>query len=151
MAYFIDGNNLIGAIKKERVGKPEARYWLAYYIKKFQKKRRSKVVLFFDGPIDYDLLSISENIEIIFSVEKEADILIKERINKMRYRKDLFVISADNDLIYYARKKGAKIINPYRFFNYMLLFLENETEKPCEKLTEDEVKLWENLFRRKLK
>ena len=151
MAYFIDGNNLIGAIKREKVGKPEARYWLAYYIKKFQKKRRSKVVLFFDGPIDYDLLSISENIEIIFSVEREADLLIKERINKMRYRKDLFVITADRELVSYAKKKGAKIINPHRFFNYVLLFLENEVKKPDEKLTEDEIKLWENLFLRRRK
>ncbi len=151
MAYFIDGNNLIGALKKEKVGKPEARYWLVHYIREFQKKRRSKVVLFFDGPIDYDLLTDSKNIEIIFSVEREADTLIKERINKLKYRKDLFVITADNDLIFYAKRKGAKIIPPRKFFNYVLKYFNQDNEKPTKKLTKVEIKIWENIFRKKQK
>ncbi len=151
MAYFIDGNNLIGALKKEKVGKPEARYWLVYYIKEFQKKRRSKVVLFFDGPVDYDLMVESKNIEIIFSVEREADFLIKERINKLKYRKDLFVVTADNDLIYYARRKGAKIIPPRRFFKYVLKYFDKGEEKPAKKLTKVEIKIWEDIFRKRQK
>ncbi len=151
MAYFIDGNNLIGALKKEKVGKPEARYWLVYYIKEFQKKRRSKVVLFFDGPIDYDLMGESNNIEIIFSVEREADILIKERINKLKYRKDLFVVTADNDLIYYAKRKGAKIIPPRKFFKYVLKYFDKGREKPAKKLTKVEIKIWEDIFRKRQK
>jgi len=151
MAYFIDGNNLIGTLKKDKVGKPEARYWLVYYIKEFQKKRRSKVVLFFDGPIDYDLLKDTKNIEIIFSVEREADLLIKERINKLKYRKDLFVITADNELIYYAKRKGAKIIPPRKFFNYVLKYFNKNSEKPFKRLTKVEIKIWENMFKRKQK
>ncbi len=151
MAYFIDGNNLIGSIKKEKVGKPEARYWILHYINKFQKKRRSKVILFFDGPKDYDLINISGNIEVVFSVEREADLLIKEKIKRIRYRKDLFVITADNEIISYARRKGAKIIKPRRFYNYMIRFIKkgDENIKPEENLTEDEIKLWENLFKKK--
>ncbi len=151
MAYFIDGNNLIGAVKKEKVGKPEARYWILHYINRFQRKRRSKVILFFDGPKDYDLVNISGKVEVVFSVEREADLLIKEKIGKIRYRKDLFVITADNEIISYAKRKGAKIIKPRRFFNYMLRFINKgeENKKPEENLTKDEIILWENLFKKK--
>jgi len=151
MAYYIDGNNLIGSIKKKKVGTPEARYWLVHYIQKFQKLKASKIIIFFDGPIDYNLFEISGDVEIVFSSEKEADSLIKKRINSIRYRRDLIVVTRDNEIIYHAKRKRAKIIKPRKFFNEVIDTLEKieKNKKPKPELTTSDIKLWKNLFNKK--
>ncbi len=151
--YLIDGNNLIGAVKREYVGTPESRVWLIEVLREFQKKKRSKIVLFLDGPRDPELLYLCEKIEVVFSEDRDADELIIERIKKIHYRRDLELITRDGELKRFAKSKGVKVKDPSRFFRFVLNYINNgEVKKPPpESLTQKEIELWEEIMKKKKK
>ncbi len=148
--YIIDGNNLIGAVKRDDVGSEESRFWLFKILKEFQKLKRSKIVLFFDGPRTPELIFDYGDIEVVFSEELEADQLIKDRINKIHYRKNMVLVSRDRDLKIFARQKKVKVQSPEKFFKFVLSYIRDTyCEKPePENLTDTELKLWEDLMKK---
>lgn len=155
MAFLIDGNNLIGQIPALNIKDPTSRNRLIFRLLIFQKVKKTRIILVFDGPPD---LTLSENTfqEIPFSVhyptfDEDADTVIKDIISKQTDLRQFHVVSSDREIQMYARTKGAKSLNCANF-NQMLKRTMREHKKlaEMEKNTSTpsplEVKHWVDIF-----
>jgi predicted RNA-binding protein with PIN domain len=112
LLFIIDGFNLIHKVSSLKTS-ANPQLSLIHYIKehKLTGSANNKVVIVFDGMPQIDAAKERE-FEIIFSQEKPADDLIKERILKIKkYPKhpisEVIVASDDREIRDYAKKEGA--------------------------------------------
>ena len=115
--YIIDGNNLIGKIKQivslQNKDKQAAREKLAFNIDKYFISKKAKVTLHFDG---FENLPIkTQRIKIMYSEDKTADQKIKKQIEDSKSRKQIIVVSSDNNIKEFARVCSAKTISSEDF------------------------------------
>ena len=76
MPYLIDGNNLLGVVLHRRRGDPETRSRLVSSLSRFARTKGCRILLFFDGPKEYDLFPLASDLELFFSKpHPETDIL----------------------------------------------------------------------------
>lgn len=141
--YIIDGNNLIGKIKKlhelqnkERISSREK---LAFMLERYFAKKHVKVKLHFDGyyaePIKVTKISIE------YSDNKTADENIKRDITLARNPKLVAVISSDHSVMGYAKASSCTVIKSEVFAKSLK---EKDNRKLEEKLIsqigKDEIK-----------
>ncbi len=149
MPYLIDGDNLLWAWDFEGEIE-EGRSQLLNIILKFQRKKKSKIVVFFDGPLK-ESFSSSERIKVIISSGgSSADEMIKETLDVQSDCKGIVLVSSDRELRYLARIKKAKVITSSDFIKILHKVVEkHEREMREYDISPLEIKLWENIFRRK--
>ncbi len=115
--YIIDGNNLIGKIKQivslQNKDKQAAREKLAFNIDKYFISKKAKVTLHFDGFENSPIKT--QRIKIMYSEDKTADQKIKKQIEDSKSRKQLIVVSSDNNIKEFARVCSAKTISSEDF------------------------------------
>jgi len=155
MAYLIDGNNLIGHTSNYRLNDIRSKYGLILKLIRFQKIKKSKITIVFDGTPDISLDRLNYNpkkFSIIFSESVSADTKIKEILSTKKYLRDIYVVSSDRELIDFVKNKGAKVIK-CSDFNKLIRKTFKETKKENSKqeikLTPLEVKHWSEVFKRK--
>ncbi|MBC8184137.1 NYN domain-containing protein [candidate division KSB1 bacterium] len=122
--YIIDGYNLIHKIPKFKnameLSLEHSRNRLISFLKAYQSSKNINITLVFDGDnVGYtgatDLST--KRLKIIYSHSPEkADPLIKRLIVKVKNKKSLTLISADNDLINFCKSQGAHVLSPEMFF-----------------------------------
>ncbi len=149
MPYLIDGDNLLWVWELEG-DIEERRSKLLNIILKFQKKKKSKFVVFFDGPLKKEFPQ-NENLKLVISERGvSADELIKEMLDPLHDCKNFILVSSDRELRYQAKIKRARLINSLEF-KKILLKAAGKTK--CEDKEFEpsslEIKLWENLFKKK--
>lgn len=110
LLYIIDGFNVIHKIP-ELKNSPSPQKGLITYIacNKLTGSKNNKVVLVFDGFYTYSLPR-EKNFEIIFSKEKNADSLIKSRIQHSRIKSETVVVSDDREIQSEAAGAGARFL-----------------------------------------
>jgi len=137
--YIVDGNNLIGKIpwlhQLQRKNKQQSREKLAYIIDNYFHNKKAKVTLHFDG-FQKDLIKIS-NAKIIYSDNHTADEKIKDQIGAAKNRKNIILISSDNNLKEFARVCYCRVITSEEFNKKMLTGDEDEEEKIIEKMNKN--------------
>ena len=115
--YIIDGNNLIGKIKKlsdlQRKDKQRAREQLVYLLQNFFSAKKVKISLHFDG-YENTALNIS-NGKLIYSGSVTADEKIKEQVSRSKNGRNLIVVSSDNGIINYAKVCRCSVISSEDF------------------------------------
>ncbi len=119
MAYLIDGNNFIGQITPHELKDPQSKKTLIEMLNAFQKVKRTKVLLVFDGRPDPDWKP-NEAGKKPFSViypafGQNADAIIKEIISKQTDLRRFFVVSSDREIRDYAKGKSAKSLSCIEF------------------------------------
>jgi len=96
ITYYIDGNNLIGKIPElKKIKDNSAREKLIYSLQRFFKDKKAKVIVFFDG---FPSERINSSFEIVYSLNKKADEVIKKRIDGSFKNKNLIVVSSDLEI-----------------------------------------------------
>ncbi|MCL5029936.1 MAG: NYN domain-containing protein [Bacteroidetes bacterium] len=128
--YIIDGNNVIHKIKKfEKLlqkDKQTPREKLAFLIEDFFRGKQVKISLHYDGyeriPIKLDL------IKIIYSSNKIADEKIKHEIESEANRKNIVVVTSDDNLKDFARKCSCEVISSEDFIKMILKKEEPDEE-----------------------
>lgn len=150
MPYLIDGNNLLGVVLHRRRGDPETRSRLVSSLSRFARTKGCRVLLFFDGPKEYDLFPLASDLELFFSQEREADELILETIESSRNWGETLLVSADRELIDYARGRRVSVLSPRSFFEQLLRFEKGALvdAKPEPPLSERDLLQWQRLFSR---
>jgi len=158
MPYLIDGNNLIGYLPSLELKAPESRYELIAKLIVFQKVKKTRVTVVFDGPPDpyikeEDFKGISFY---IFYPEagQDADAVMEKMISKETDLRRFFVVSSDREIQHFAKSKGAQSLNCDEF-NKLLKKAQKkykkmkEWEKNVEPLSPLEIKFWSKIFERK--
>ena len=150
MPYLIDGNNLLGVVLHRRRGDPETRSRLVSSLSRFARTKGCRILLFFDGPKEYDLFPLASDLELLFSQEREADVLILETLESSRNWGETLLVSADRELINYARGRKVSVLSPRSFFDQLLRFERGALvdAKPEPPLSERDLLQWQRLFSR---
>lgn len=111
LLYIIDGFNLVHKVPSLKESS-EPHLDLIRYIKKnnLTGSHNNKVTIFFDGGVNLAARQGCE-FEIIFSLDRSADELIKERVRKVKNKSEVIVVSDDREIIDYAKKEGTRIMH----------------------------------------
>ena len=146
--YIIDGNNLIGKIKRlsdlQNKDKQNAREQLVFILQNYFTEKKVKVSLHFDG-FENTRLNIS-NGKIIYSGSKTADEKIKIQISTSKNRKEIIVISSDNGIRNYAKVCGCSLLTSEEFYDQITSKNEpDEEERRTKEL--DDIEEFKKLFK----
>lgn len=145
--YIINGNNLIGKVQSlnRMQGKAtqDSREKLSYMIENYFHKNKAKVTLHFDGfknvPIKLN------NAKIIYSNSKTADEKIKEQIELSSNRKNLVVVTSDNNIQDFARVCSCLIVKSEEFARTIQIE-EKDKEKDIIEKMNTKLEEWQKLF-----
>ncbi len=155
MPYLIDGSNLIGHIPTLELSDPSSKNRLARQLLIFQKRKKTKIILVFDGPPNSDLFgknNQSEKFLIIWPDWGEsADTLINQWIKKQTDLRHFYVVSSDREIKAFARANGAKILDCKAFNNLLKKALKDDKESKTMRkkditLSPLEVDHWREIF-----
>jgi predicted RNA-binding protein with PIN domain len=158
MPYLIDGNNLIGHIPYLRLGDPKSKHHLVAQLMVFQRIKKRKVILVFDGPPDLKLLGDkyrSKKFLILYpSNEENADAVIETWIEKQTNFKQFTVVSSDREIKAFARMNKTKVIDCDNFYKELKSVLKKfkikkSMKKPQNRLSPLEVSHWLEIFESK--
>ncbi len=115
MPYLLDGNNLIGLVR--RVARPtnEDRQALVAELAERLRSTRARAILFFDGPAGERASSLGS-----LSVRRpsggSADDAILAEVASMRAPREAIVVTSDRGLARRIRDAGGKVCAPDVFF-----------------------------------
>lgn len=139
----------------------EARAGLLDRLKEFQKIRKSRIRVVFDGKKNISVSIKSERvgtIDVYYSQDYSADFLIKEFIKKDPNPKMSTVVTSDKDILFYVNRFRAKTMTSEKFAEFVTRTIEEQNREiiPDEKdenpvVDEEEISLWESIFTRKKK
>lgn len=155
MSYLIDGNNLIGHLPYLELFDPRSKHRLIALLSTFQKAKRTKIIVVFDGYPDPELWGEkfrSEKFLILYpDREQTADTLIKEWIEKQTDLRHLHVVSSDGEIKKFARMNGAKVLTCEEFIRKLKKVLKKykdskDSQKAETLLTPLEVHHWQEIF-----
>lgn len=113
--YLIDGFNLYHQIRVLEDSKTP-RSDLVQYIRrnKLTGSKNNRVTIVFDG-YETAELHVDPEYHIIFSDSRTADDVIKEIIRGVRHKRDVVVVSDDNEIRNAAREEGAQVWGTQQF------------------------------------
>lgn len=125
--FIIDGNNLIGKIPELRKSKgDDSRAKLIFLLQNFFSNKKVKCIVCFDG---YPTDKIKSRFELLFSLNRNADELIKQKIEKSVRNKNLIIVSSDLEIFSYARECGCTAIKSEEFYKNLLSNLSTQSEE----------------------
>jgi predicted RNA-binding protein with PIN domain len=113
MPIIIDGWNFIRApeslIIDNEIDSLDAADMLISWLGKFQRTHNDPIVLVFDSTHEYLDIDYSNTPKLTVVASKDADRYIKRYIDKFpeRQRRNIRVVSSDNDIYYYAKSSYA--------------------------------------------
>lgn len=113
--YIIDGFNLIHRVKVLKESKaPHCD--LIHYIRKnkLTGSRNNKVIIVFDGKINFEVNKERE-FEVIFSGSKSGDEVIKKRLEKIKNKSEVVVVSDDREVRDIVKREGARVCRTFDF------------------------------------
>ncbi len=122
MPIIIDGWNFIrndrSRIDDDGDKSIESALELIAYLESFQKNRGDPIVLVFDSTNEYLGIERENTPKLKVVAAKNADKYIKDYIDKVpeRQRRNLRVVSSDNDVYYYAKGAYAEPIKSEEFW-----------------------------------
>jgi len=161
MPLLIDGFNLIykfpdleAMMYENRLG--DARRGLLEKLKEYQKIKKFPIRVVFDGKKEPSVNMKSErigSIDVYYSLDYSADFLIKQFIKKDINPRMTTVVTSDKDIQFYVKRFRARIQTSEKFAEHLVSVIEEfYAEKIPEKdddpvLSEDEISVWERLFR----
>ena len=145
--YIIDGNNLIGKItslhKMQQKDKQHSREKLAFMIDNYFNDKKAIVTIHFDGFKTFPIKL--NNAKIVYSDSKSADDKIKSQIELANNRKNLVVITSDNNIQEFARVCSSSIIRSEEFAKTIQTEKQDDEKVIIEKMNNN-LDEWEKLF-----
>jgi len=156
VAYLIDGSNFIGYASPRSLKDPQAKYRLASRLLIFQRLKKTRVLLVFDGTPDLNLIGETfqkKKFSVFFpSSGGNADETIKEIISKQTDLRRFFVVSSDREIKRFAQSKRATPLSSKEFNRELQTALKEhrkslEIEKKVTSLSPLEINQWLKIFK----
>ena len=146
LVYIIDGFNLIYRITSLKNSSTPHQALINYIRKnKFTGSRNNRVMIVFDGKLNFEAIQQRGRFEVFFSGESTADDLIKKRLSQMKNKKEVVVVSDDREIRDAARAQGARICRIADFIKVKAKQEEQEKEISytlAHEITEEMRKIW---------
>ena len=129
--YIIDGNNLIGKIHSlsslQKKDKQTPREKLVLMVEDYFHHKKINVSIHFDG---FEKIPIRTNkTKLHYSRDKIADIKIKNEIENEKNRKNLTVVTSDNNIKEFAKVCRCEVISSEEFAKQILKKGNDDEEK----------------------
>ncbi|MEP6994619.1 MAG: NYN domain-containing protein [Acidobacteriota bacterium] len=115
MPYLLDGNNLIGVVRKTARPSEQDRAALISEIADRLRQTRARATIFFDGPAGARASSLG-GLTVRTADGESADDAIVREVQRARTPGELVVVTADRGLTRRVRDAGAKVTPPQDFF-----------------------------------
>lgn len=116
MPYLLDGNNLIGRVRRTSRPSPEDRAALVAEIAGRLRVTRARATIFFDGPAGERASSLG-SLSVRAPSSGSADDAILREIERAAAPGETVVVTADRGLASRCRDAGAKVCSPDEFFS----------------------------------
>ncbi len=146
LAYIIDGFNLIHRVASLKNSNIPHQALINYIRKnKLTGSKNNKVLIVFDGRLNFEAMQQRGSFEILFSGESTADDLIKKRLSRMKNKKEVIIVSDDRELRDAARTEGARSCRIADFIKVKAKPRECEKEinsTLAREITEEMRKIW---------
>jgi hypothetical protein len=113
--YLLDGNNLIGIVRRTARPSEEDRAALITELADRLRRTRAKATIFFDGP-EGERQSALGGLTVRSPSAGSADDAILREIRRSPAPGELVVVTADRELSRRAREAGARVTPPAEFF-----------------------------------
>jgi len=155
MPYIIDGNNLIGCSPDISLEDANSRTEIIAIVRKFQKNKKSKIIVVFDGEPDTFLNEENPAEKIVVKypqIGESADDEIKRILDSYTYFRDVVLVTSDRELKDLAKKKGARVINSIEFYYELKRVfratgrIELKQKRIDTELSDGEVDQWLKIF-----
>lgn len=156
--YLIDGNNFLGHIDPYSFRDKRSKYRLVHQLLIFQRMKRTKVLLVFDGAPDEKLTDKrfqKKKFSIIYPpLGQNADETIKDIISRQTDLRKFFVVSSDFELKSFVKARGARPLSSKEFSRELRKALkENRKEAELSKevfpLSRLELNHWLQIFEKR--
>ena len=154
MPYLIDGNNLLGHIFPTSFREKQSKFNLIYDLFIFQRRKRTRVSVVFDGRAEPGLEKFQKKkFSIIYPpLGQNADGMIKDIISNETDLRRFFVISSDQEIKRFAKSKGAKTLSSKDFSRELKTILKEnrrfqEFQKKVSELSPLEIDHWLMIFK----
>ena len=145
--YIIDGNNVIGKIPElfriQKNDKQRPREQLVYLLQRYFRNKKINLTLHFDGFANTQL-SLSKG-KIVYSENRQADSLIKENIERIVNRKNIILVTSDNELKNFGKACGCSIISS-KDFGVMLTQSSSPDEEKSRTEEINDIEEWKRIF-----
>ncbi len=115
MPYLLDGNNLIGRVRRTSKPSAEDRAALVAEIAGRLRQTRAKATIFFDGPAGERASSLG-SLSVRVPSSGSADDAIVREVERAKAPGEAVVVTADRGLGSRCRDAGAKVCSPDEFF-----------------------------------
>ena len=116
MPYLLDGNNLIGLVRKTARPTDDDRQALIADLAGRLRATRARAILFFDGPAGGRGGSLGPLSIRTAAAGRSADEAIVETVAQARTPGECIVVTADRGLASRVRDAGGKVSSPQDFF-----------------------------------
>ena len=116
MPYLLDGNNLIGLVRRSSRPGEEDRRALVAEIADRLRRSRARAVLYFDGPGN-DRPATLGSLEVRAAPGSSADEAIVRDVTRAADPASMIVVTADRELQQRVRDAGGKTCPPKEFFD----------------------------------
>lgn len=113
MRTLVDGSNLLGALRLDREG-VESKRQLLRAVASWARRRKAKVVVFFDGARPDAFATSLGAVAARFSDPKPADDLIVAEVEKLA-RERFRIVTSDQELGRRCRRRGVEIVDTRAF------------------------------------
>jgi len=109
LVYIIDGFNLIHRLKELKNSSTPHRD-LIHYLKnrRLTGSRNNKVIIVFDGKLNWEAKKEVTDFELVFSGSISADEVIEQRVEKIKNRSEVIVVSDDRQVRQTSKTQGAR-------------------------------------------
>jgi len=146
--FFIDGNNLIGKIKKlfalQQKDKQASREQLIFLLERYFKLQKNKGVVYYDG---FQSTAIaSDYVRIKYSQNQTADDIIREDISHAKNRINLIIITSDSALSDFARACSCEVKKSEVFAKQITPTKTSESENGIINKLNDQTEEFKKLF-----
>lgn len=147
LVYIIDGFNLLHKIEVLKTSINPHRDLIEYIrSNKLTGSRTNKVIIVFDGSTNWRV-GREKEYEVIFSQEKSADTVIKERLREIKNISEVVVVSDDREIKDAAKRLRARVLTTGEFIKRKTKQIDNTQEKGISyvlqrEITEELRKVW---------
>lgn len=149
---IVDGYNFIGRSKKLRINDSSCREKLIRSLTEYCRLRKREITIVFDGAYLGCLVNKKQTygrVTVIYSSGgSNADEEIKKLIRGNRQKRQLLIVTSDNEIRDCARSMGARVTRSEEFEREMeKVFAQNHVqEKANRRLSRKEIEEWIKIF-----
>ena len=122
MAFIIDGNNVMGQTPGWHRDKPDARRRLLEQVAAFNRVKKTRITVVFDGAPDraFPEGSAFLGVKVVYAERgSDADSRICRLVEDSKDRRGLTVVTSDRHLAFLVRSNGAAVLRSGEFRKLM--------------------------------